>query len=270
MENIKKQVVLLLSDKDSPVISLQYVILKEALEKYADILIAFHQKETLIPSIIETSNHYLFTNTVLNELKFNPIGNTLVPGNNHFPLLKFYMENPGYEYYWVIEDDVRFSGKWTLLFDAFLTIPSDFITCCIRYWAKEPDWYWWWSLTHPIKNIPLDKRIASFNPVYRISNGALRFIFEALLDGWCGHHEVLLPTLLRYEGYSITDFGGDGDFVLHNNKNKFYISSRPGTDEDTMRFAPALKKTGDLPDKLYHPVKDFYPDSNSISMDHKR
>lgn len=268
-KKLKKQAVLLCTDKDSPLINIQYNALKKATIEYADVFIVFHAKETCIPSFIHNTDHYLFSNSVLTELGYSPIGGSLLPGNNHFQLLKFYRENPEYEYYWVIEDDVRFSGDWELFFNSFLTIPSDFITCCIRHWVEEPGWFWW-KLEHHFKEVPLEKRLRSFNPIYRISNLALQFINMVLLDGWCGHHEVLLPTLLKYGGYQVADFGGDSKYVLPGFENKFYISSKPNSrgilSDGTMKFRPIFNIIGSEPDKIYHPVKDFYTEEGTLRV----
>jgi len=261
-ENIKNQAILLVTDKDSPVIIDQYNALKKATEKYADVFIAYHQKETQKLSYVNNADYYLFSNSILTELGYNPLGPSLVPGNNHYPLLKFYRENPGYDYYWVIEDDVRFSGDWALLFDSFINHSADFITCTIRHWIEEPTWGWW-RLEHKSKEIPLEKRIKSFNPIYRISNSALDFLNKVLLDGWWGHHEVLMPTMLKNGGYEIADFGGVSKYTPKGFVKKFYTANKWDKEGlmtyGTMRWKPVFDSVGLEPDKLYHPVKDFYP-----------
>src|SRR5579884_1648725 len=37
---------------------------------------------------------------------------TFWPRNIDLPLLWFFQRNPGYEYYWLMEYDVRFTGHW--------------------------------------------------------------------------------------------------------------------------------------------------------------
>jgi hypothetical protein len=256
-----KQIILLMTDKDSPVIEQQYQVIQKSLKQNSEICLAFHCKDNPLPLFIEETKHFVFTNSILTNLGFKAIRDSLLPGSNHFPLLEFYRNNPDYDFYWVIEDDVRFNGDWSVLFDSLNEISSDFITCRIRDWKIDPTWYWW-DLSHPFKKVPLDKRINSFNPIYRISNIALNFINMALLDGWIGHHEVLLPTLLKYGGYQIADFGGDGKYVLPGFENRFYYANKPfpadPTENATMRFRPPYDKPGNKPNKLYHPVKDFY------------
>lgn len=69
-------------------------------------------------SLQNIENLFVFTSDVLNELGYTPIEKgKLVPGSNHFPLLKFFKENQCYDYYWLVEDDVRFLeiGKISLI-----------------------------------------------------------------------------------------------------------------------------------------------------------
>ena len=51
----------------------------------------------------------------INELEYEPIEETLLPGSCHFPLLRFYIDNSSYKFYWFIEYDVEFTGNWSLL-----------------------------------------------------------------------------------------------------------------------------------------------------------
>jgi hypothetical protein len=263
-----KQAILLLTDKDAPVVEQQYQELRIAASAHSEVLIAYHQKGTTVPLSIEKAKHFIFTDRILISLGYNPLSvslnctRKLLPGSNHFPLLQFYMENPNYEYYWVIEDDVRFNGNWKLLFDTYLSVSGDFITCHICDWAKEPEWPWWLLLHNGHEEISLNQRVRSFNPIYRISNNALKFLDNAMLDGWTGHHEVLMPTLLKRDGFRIIDFGGNGKYVLPGFTNRFYTSANPNTkgvlDKGTMRFRPIFNAIQSEPNKLYHPVKDFY------------
>ena len=120
----------------------------------------------------------------------------------------------------------------------------------------KPDWYWWDSLH--LDGIELEKHqlIRSFNPIYRISNGALTFLDDFLKGRkhW-GHHEVLIPTVLEYARFKLLDFGGNGEFVLPQFKDRFYLK-QPVTNLGTMRFRPFVEQSElVLPDKLFHPVK---------------
>ena len=183
----------------------------------------------------------------------------IIPGNSHFPILWFLRKHPHYRRYWVIEYDCRFSGSWETLFDAFKDQDADLVTSYIHRHAEEPDWGHW-RLSHPTQTIPLEARLRCFHPLYRISRPALKFLEKAHTEGWAGHSELLIPTLLHYNKYSLQDFGGDGSFVPVGWENKFYTAPMHGThgalDLGTLRFRPVHEQIGSLKDKIYHPIKN--------------
>ena len=55
-------------------------------------------------------------------------GAKMLPGHCHFPLLRLFMESPKIERLWLVEYDVRFTGKWQMLFDHFESDDADLIT----------------------------------------------------------------------------------------------------------------------------------------------
>jgi hypothetical protein len=85
-------------------------------------------------------------------------------------------------------------------------------------------------------------------------------------EGWVGHGEVFLPTLLFHGGYRILDFGGNGPYVREGDKGRFYteedtpsVPLRKNLEgslvEGTHRFRPIFTEVGPLKDKIYHPIK---------------
>jgi Protein of unknown function (DUF3405) len=181
-------------------------------------------------------------------------------GHGHFPLLHFFLSHPGYDYYWLVEYDVRYTGNWNSFTSSFGSYDHDFLTAHIRRFSDEPLWYWWRTLEHPSKEITPGERIRSFNVIFRISNRALGFLHRELPTGWLGHHEALIATVLHRYGFTLLDFGGDGPFAPPELCNKTYIShsSRDGSlcnNSGTLRFRPARAKSGPLKNKIYHPVK---------------
>lgn len=223
--------------------------------------ILYHQKDSDPKKKIENKDAFYFTDNILTDLNYKPLGEKLIPGNNHFPLLKFYKENPHYDYYWFIEDDVRYTGNWARFFEYFENFDKSFISSHIRRFTDDPDWPWWNTLVYNDKTLETEYLIRSFNPIYRISKEALSFIDQELLDGWQGHHEVLFPSLLSAAGFDLMDFGGRGEFVSQGNENKFYFgnytqNSEIENIESTFRWRPIHEKIGQIPNKLYHPVKE--------------
>ena len=244
-----KQAVLYLTNKSNEWTLSDFHALEQSLQGMADVYFAYHQQGDVLPvSLQNIENLFVFTSDVLNELGYTPIEKgKLVPGSNHFPLLKFFKENQCYDYYWLVEDDVRFSGDWKDFFDSFASSTSDFLSSVIETKAENPTWYWWTSLKTGNEVIAEEKLLKSFNPIYRLSSQALVCIDAHLRIGWMGHYEVLLPTLLYNKGFLLEDFGGEGTFVRPENNAKFY-------DDTSMRIAPVLPD--DRKNYLFHPVKE--------------
>lgn len=244
-----KQAVLYLTNKSNEWTLSAFHALEQSLQGKADVYFAYHQQVDVLPvSLQNIENLFVFTSDVLNELGYTPIEKgKLVPGSNHFPLLKFFKENRCYDYYWLVEDDVRFSGDWKDFFDSFASSTSDFLSSVIETKAENPNWYWWTSLKTGNEVIAEEKLLKAFNPIYRLSRQALACIDAYLRIGWMGHHEVLLPTLLYNKGFLVEDFGGEGTFVRPENNAKFY-------DDTSMRIAPVLPD--DRKNYLFHPVKE--------------
>lgn len=244
-----KQAVLYLTNKSNEWTLSAFHALEQSLQGKADVYFAYHQQVDVLPvSLQNIENLFVFTSDVLNELGYTPIEKgKLVPGSNHFPLLKFFKENQCYDYYWLVEDDVRFSGDWKDFFDSFASSTSDFLSSVIETKAENPNWYWWTSLKTGNEVIAEEKLLKAFNPIYRLSRQALACIDAYLRIGWMGHHEVLLPTLLYNKGFLVEDFGGEGTFVRPENNAKFY-------DDTSMRIAPVLPD--DRKNYLFHPVKE--------------
>lgn len=244
-----KQAVLYLTTKSNEWTLSSFHVLEQSQQGKADVYFAYHQQGDVLPvSLQNIENLFVFTSDVLNELGYTPIEKgKLVPGSNHFPLLKFFKENQCYDYYWLVEDDVRFSGDWKDFFDSFASSTSDFLSSVIETKAENPNWYWWTSLKAGNEVIAEEKLLKSFNPIYRLSNQALACIDAHLRIGWMGHYEVLLPTLLYNKGFLLEDFGGEGTFVRPENNAKFY-------DDTSMRIAPVLPD--DRKNYLFHPVKE--------------
>ena len=201
----------------------------------------------------------LFDGREFAEWGFATFGPSLIPGHNHFALLRAFPSEPAHDWYWCIDYDVRFTGDWRRFFDACSALTADFLTCHVRTYADEPDWSHWQPLSHPVQSVPLAARLRSFNVVVRFSRRALGALHDLHAAGWAGHHEVLIPTLLRAQGFDIADIGGDGPFVPEGFRNRFYtsFSTLNGALEwlGTVRYRPPRAEAGRRRGALYHPVK---------------
>jgi hypothetical protein len=75
--------------------------------------------------------------------------------------------------------------------------------------------------------------------------------------GWMGHYECTFPTLILRNGLGIEDIGGDGEFVLEENRGRFY-SNTPGQSSlapGTFVFRPVKTESGPGSNLLWHPIK---------------
>ncbi len=144
----------------------------------------------------------------LAQLGYPMIGSRLIPGHAHFPVLDWLLKHPdasNVEHVWLIEHDVRYAGRWNDFFNRFANGDADLLTARIVGQPGEPDWEWW-DLTHPTESIPLAERRRAFLPVYRLSRRAAETLHTRQLDGWTGHFETLVPTLLHHAGLHLADF----------------------------------------------------------------
>lgn len=248
----EKHAFLILSDCVSDSMLKLYFNIEAATRNLGDTYLIFHTKGNESEQLLMHLNTYTFTNTVLSDLGYTPVRDTLVPGSNHFPILKFYLDHQNYDYYWCIEDDVMFNGEWASFFNEIIkNVQYDFISSFVKRFNEKinPDWIWWNSLSHGNDKIDIDDLVMSFNPIYSLSNRSAGFLDRALKDGWVGHHEVLIATLLNKSGFLVKDFGGRRKFVPPGFNEKFYT-------DKTHVWRPAFTAPGKLMNKIYHPVKE--------------
>jgi hypothetical protein len=133
-------------------------------------------------------------------------------GHNDLPILKYYLRNPGFENYWVIEDDVRWPAPWRLLVDQLRTSDAALLATTVQMRAENPSWHYWGD-QHTAR---------AFLPFARASAACLGAIHEAYSDGLGGHYEGAWPTVCLARGLKIEDIGGTGSFTPARWRNRFY------------------------------------------------
>jgi hypothetical protein len=181
---------------------------------------------------------------------------TFWPRNIELPLMWFFQQNPGYDYYWQMEYDVRFTGHWMDFFRHFAGNKSDFLATTLFDYNFRPGWDNWKTLKSP-QRIPEAERVRALLSLCRLSNTALRAVHAAYCNGWSGHYEVTIPTILKTQGLRLEDFGGSGRYVAAGNHNRFYRNSPDlaGLAPGTFTVA-ANTMSGDYPpNMLWHPIK---------------
>jgi hypothetical protein len=191
-------------------------------------------------------------------------GSTIVPGNTYAVYIDLLPAFPHTKYFWFVEYDVRFSGNWRTLVDICGRSDADMLGCYLRTREEIPDWDWWpslWNKRNPQAQI---LGIRAFLWASRFSRRALSLLSQRCIeDGWTGHVEVLVPSLLHDAGMVIEEIGGRGPFTPEVRQGLFYSSeygiSLPSRNGDfglgSNRYAPPLLFCGIRRDRLYHPVK---------------
>ena len=179
----------------------------------------------------------------------------LIPGNCDLVPLLFWKSHPHYQHYWVMEDDVEYSGDPAALFADLAGKDADLLAAHV---SKCPDgWTYEKNFRSPGVELGADQRWVTFFPFYRVSPGALAAIDRGYRAGWDGHHEMAWPTILRNAGHSIVDIGGQGAHVLKENINKHYIGVPGDSFEKHGSFGTMQirLRPGKQKNVLWHPIK---------------
>ena len=179
----------------------------------------------------------------------------LIPGNCDLVPLLFRHAQPQYEQYWLVEDDVEYSGDIHTLFAGLSGRPGDLLATHLARGYK--DWGYAKKLCAPGTDITPDTSWLVFLTFFRISAEALDLIDRYYRDGWNAHSENAWPTILKHGGMTVVDIGGDGEFVADEDRNKrYYGLPNDGFDKNgsfgtmTIRLWPGRRK-----DVLWHPIK---------------
>jgi hypothetical protein len=176
----------------------------------------------------------------------------LIPGNTDLIHLRFAVENPQYERYWWVEDDVRFGGNWADLFNYLRPSTAGLIGTTIRRPEDDPKWHWWGSLGGP-QHDP----IACFIPFGAVTGEAVDAILGGYHEGFKGHYEGVWPTVIARQGLGLHDIGGAGPFVPPGDENRFYTNTgqqqlAPGT----FVWRPYHTDYDRTGGQIWHPIRE--------------
>jgi len=251
---------LFVSHRISPYILIKFQQLNKIFSKYGDSFLLLEENDYTRPYLLKCKNAYPFSWERLKNIGFLPLKSTITPGSNHFVTLSFFASSPNYDNYWSIEYDVDFLGDWNYFFSTANRLRGEFISCHIQNYSRNPTWYWWESYYNKSLckkyDIPIELRMRSFNPIYKISKTALHFLYTTLRSGVYGHHEVVMPTLLHHNGFAISDFGGIPEDAL-GEKEGLYVTKSQYSAFGSMQHIPFTQFDCFMKWKnvLVHPVK---------------
>ena len=175
------------------------------------------------------SAHYVYGKSALEGLPYSrKIGQTdwiSLTGCHDLPVLQFWLQNPDYSNYWIIEDDVRYSGSWQDLFGDLNKSDADLLMAVVQDFGENPSWGWWPKLVGPDGAIDERMRLRGFTPFCRLSNRLLCAVHEGYSVGWAGHFEAVWPSIARAAGFLVEDIGGQGRYTPESRRGKHYWNS---------------------------------------------
>lgn len=238
-----RQVVLLLTTHSDKHIKDKIRAMLAAKNEDADFFVLYNlpDNDSGIPTELSEYQPYIFTFTtgILYDMGYMPIGDNIITGNAHFPVLKFFLSHPDYDYYWTIENDAEYVGDWKNFLDKFENDPSDLLTTWVTSYKQDTGWSWWWSLYTNADHVDDSMRFRSFNPIYRMSNRLARAVDKKLKSGWRGHYEVAIPTIASFGHFTIKDLRDIAPDIY--------------TTETFSHLPLKIQKT--VAGMIYHPVK---------------
>ena len=186
----------------------------------------------------------------------------MVPGSPHLPLVLL-SRKVSHRWFWFVEDDVMFTGDWANLMRMFEADTSDLLCSHVAGYRKDnEDWDWWQTLKAPADALrgsdPVSLVAKGFLPIYRISARALAKILSYQRDGWAGHFEVLIPTVLRHAGFPVKDLN-------RATPARVYAEGKGRSDDGrgplaSLRFRPIVSREEIEASKeplIFHPVKSL-------------
>lgn len=167
-----------------------------------------------------------------------------------------------YDYVWIIESDVDFTGYWGQFFEQFAACEADLLGTTLYPRLLSQSWYHWPNFTGPSSLDPATP-FRGFFPVVRLSRQFVRTYQSEVPNEWAGHYEALWPTIALHRGLKVEDIGGYGPLVPAGRRGCWYTNNHdPALSFGSFRYRPAIASRyypmsdAQLPkNQLCHPVK---------------
>ena len=258
-----KIAVFFLTDKITSAIQARFNRIQHDVSDFADCFFAKQTEGDDFGRTLDVRSLYSFNRENLPSQLGYPFldDGHIVPGCSHYPLTLF-SRSHHYDYYWLVEYDVEFSGDWSNIIALPMRETFAFAASHFRSYSEDPNWYWWHSFQFPILDrmrVDYIKYLwTSFNPIFCVSSKALKWIDFSQRMGCRGHNEVLLINLIKRRFWKTVDLFERG-----------YISKSGLTPDlpletlSTLRWRPSISadeyKDRLQPNMLYHPIKDDLP-----------
>jgi hypothetical protein len=221
--------------------------IRTSCSQFADVWMLYHSESNWSPPSVQQC--FLFSTSQIQEMGF-PFRDFWHEG--HYPVLMFARRNPQYDYYWMLEYDVRFTGDWWQLLSSYIDNDKDFLAAYISTLEQDPTWPWFFDL-----NFECDEKYwrRSFFPVVRFSARALRMLDNCHSQGQGGHCEAVTPCLLLLNGLTVGD--------LNEGRQPVYT---PETYSPEYRYVPFIRTQ---PNMLYHPAYGLTTRKGMVHLIHR-
>jgi hypothetical protein len=204
-------------------------------------------------------DHYVFSQDAVDTLDYPIKGAArpfrLIPGNCDLMALLARKAAPQYAQYWVIEDDVEYSGD---PYDLLASLDGRRGDLLASHLARGyDDWAYASMLRSPGGDVKPADTWLIFLTFFRISAAALDTIDRYYREGWSGHSENMWATILKHAGMDVVDFGGNGKYVADEDRNKRYYGLPNDGFQKNGSFGTMNIRlfAGRRKDVLWHPIK---------------
>jgi len=247
MNDEKRTAVLYISHIVSPATIRNYFRIKEGMRSNFDVFWVYEGNHSSKILNLLPINVFRFSKDEINIPEKSEKQTGITPGNTPLITIKF-SNNNEYDNYWFIEYDVQFTGNWNDVFSLTHECEADLIAEFIEFPFSDETWSHWESI-----DLPYAQVARCFGPIRRVSHRMLGRYEDLLASGYWAHHEILLPSMAKHEGWAVEELN---DLAKKQRGGHIYTPANDQDEEGTLNYRPVTSTTwGKERNKLHHPVK---------------
>lgn len=242
----KKQCVLFCTHKNDESVKEHYNQLKTQIGERADIWFCYNHQ---YGEVAEYDNIFYYDEKSVNTQGFrlhnyywNASNKPFYGHNYELILLSFATQHQEYDYFWVIDYDVLFTGDWNIVFDKCDKDDAELI--CSNLWLNYgiDICFKIWT---PYLKLDTNNLWHGFLTVFRISKIFVNTLIQIYDKGDFGFYEVMIPSVAKHLNLKISTFNDMG----------FVVGDKQGDHECSNGCRKWLKSECVHKNKIYHCVK---------------